>query len=230
MIHLLIVEDDPMVAELNRRYVETIDGYKVAGIARDGEEALKQLKTKKIDIILLDVYMPKIDGRTLLRTIRSNHVLVDVILVTASKESETIDELLKMGAVDYLIKPFEYERLRSSLESYKARYELLNKSGEITQDEIDRITKVNFTDTSGSLQKGLHKNTLEKVREYMKNSSKELISALDIAEALSVSSVTIRRYLEYLISIGEAKLEIEYGAIGRPSYLYKYIGKWETNS
>lgn len=225
MINILIVEDDPMVAQLNKRFVETIEGFNIVGVAYNGEDAIRLLKSKKVDLILLDVYMPKLDGLSLLKKIRSQFMMVDVILVTAAKEADNIDEGLKLGAVDYLIKPFEYERLRSSLENYKARFKLLSNSREVAQEDIDRITKINMENKSPDLQKGLHKKTLQRVRDFMRGQKDHLVTAGDIAEKIQVSSVTIRRYLEYLISIGEAKLEMEYGTVGRPSYLYKYIGK-----
>lgn len=222
MINLLIVEDDPMVAELNRRYVATIDGYHVIGIARNGEEAMSILESYKIDLLLLDMYMPKTNGLELLKEIRNNQMLVDVIMVTAAKETESIDELFKLGVVDYLIKPFEYERLKNSLENYKSRFSLLNSKKEITQEDIDRITLSQNQEFSTSLQKGLHKNTLERIRTYMQSSQNHQVTSNELADSLQVSAVTIRRYLEYLVSIGEVRLEIEYGSIGRPSYLYRY--------
>lgn len=222
MINLLIVEDDPMVAELNRRYVATIDGYHVIGIARNGEEAMSKLESYKIDLLLLDMYMPKTNGLELLKDIRSKLMMVDVIMVTAAKETDSIDELFKLGVVDYLIKPFEYERLKNSLENYKSRFLLLNSKKEITQEDIDRITISQFQEFSASLQKGLHKNTLERIRAYMQSKQNQQVTSNELAESLQVSAVTIRRYLEYLVSIGEVRLEIEYGSIGRPSYLYRY--------
>ncbi len=222
MINLLIVEDDPMVAELNRRYVSTIDGYHVIGIAKNGEEAMSKLESYKIDLLLLDMYMPKTNGLELLKDIRSKLMMVDVIMVTAAKETESIDELFKLGVVDYLIKPFEYKRLRNALENYKSRFLLLNSKKEITQEDIDRITISQIQEFSASLQKGLHKNTLERIRTYMQSRQNHQVTSNDLAESLQVSAVTIRRYLEYLVSIGEVRLEIEYGSIGRPSYLYRY--------
>lgn len=225
MIKILIVEDDPMVAELNKRFIETIQGFKIVGIVRDGEEALHYLMNKKVDLMILDVYMPRLDGISLLKKIRNQFISVDVILVTAAKETDNINEVLKLGAVDYLIKPFEYERLKSSLENYKARFQLLKNNGIVEQADIDIITKSDIKNRATTLQKGLHKKTLERVRHIMNTKDGGVVTSGDIADKMQVSKVTIRRYLEYLITIGEVKLEIEYGALGRPSHLYKYIGK-----
>ncbi|MDK2919051.1 MAG: two-component system, CitB family, response regulator DctR [Candidatus Petromonas sp.] len=223
MIKVLIVEDDPMVAHLNKKYVENVEGYQVVDIANNGEKALKLLRTNKIDLVVLDVYMPKLDGISLLKEMRKRFFMTDVILVTAAKEADNIDSVLKLGAVDYLIKPFEYERLKKALDSYKIRYNLLRNNTPINQEDIDKITKQNVMEVSkDKLEKGLHNKTLERIRNFMRANRECFYSAEEIAKKMDLSRVTIRRYLEYLTSIGEIILEIEYGSVGRPTHLYKY--------
>ncbi|ABR49116.1 response regulator receiver and unknown domain protein [Alkaliphilus metalliredigens QYMF] len=223
MINVLIVEDDPMVLQLNKRYVESINGFKVVATATDGEKALELLKTNPIELIILDVYMPKLDGIGFLKEMRKRFFKADVILVTASKEAESIDDVFKLGAVDYLIKPFEYERLKSSLENYRGRYELLKGKNVIQQEDLDRITKQNNKSPENRLQKGLHKRTLERIRCFMELNKEAYFTSEEVAEKMKVSRVTVRKYLEYLVEIDELQLEIEYGSIGRPRHLYKYI-------
>lgn len=225
MIKVLIVEDDPMVLSINKKYVGTVEGFKVVATAENGKDALEYLKKHSVDLIILDVYMPKLDGINFLKELRRRLINADVILVTASKEGESIDEALKLGAVDYLIKPFEYERLKSALENYIGRYQLLRGSNIIKQEDIDRITKRSNHLIENTLQKGLHKKTLERIRGFMKNNKEVYFTSEEVSEKLEVSRVTVRRYLEYLVSIDELKLEIEYGSIGRPSHLYKYRNK-----
>ena len=70
MIHVLIVEDDPMVAELNRCYLAKLEGFCLAGIAGNYLQALEKLKTDAIDLILMDIFMPGINGLELLAKIR----------------------------------------------------------------------------------------------------------------------------------------------------------------
>lgn len=223
MINVLIVEDDPMVADLNRRYVESIKGFEVIGIASNGEEAFKYFN-KGIDLLILDIYMPQIDGLRLLKELRKRSIMIDVILVTASKETPNIDLALKLGVVDYLIKPFAYERIKSALESYLKRYELLNKKEYVQQEELDQIIKGSET-KQDSPQKGIHRQTLESIRSYMKDHSITFMSTEEIAEAMNLSKVSIRRYLDYLQSNGEVELKVEYGSIGRPSNHYRYMAK-----
>lgn len=223
MIKVLIVEDDPMVLSLNKRYIETLEGFKVVATAENGKEALEYLKNHSVDLIILDVYMPKLDGISFLKEMRRRLIKADVILVTAAKEAECIDEVLKLGAVDYLIKPFEYERLKSSLDNYVGRYQLLRSKNTIKQEDIDRITKRNHHNLESTLQKGLHKKTLERIRGFMKMNEDIYFTSEEVSEKIKVSRVTVRRYLEYLVSIDELELEVEYGSVGRPSHLYKYL-------
>ncbi|MCG8483098.1 MAG: response regulator [Clostridia bacterium] len=175
MINVLIVEDDPMVAELNKRYIQSVEGFSVMGIVSNGEDALNFCKKNKVELILLDIYIPKIDGIHFLKELRRRCMMIDVILVTASKESQNIDAALKLGATDYLIKPFEYERLKKSLESYLKQYKLLHSADTVKQEDLDKI-RINFEmQGDNELIKGLHKNTLERIRTLMKDNGKEYL-------------------------------------------------------
>lgn len=222
MIKILIVEDDPMVAELNKRYIESIEGFKILALVTNGKDALEFCSKNHVDLIILDVYMPQLDGINFLKKLRKKEITADVILVTASKEVSTIDQALKYGAVDYLFKPFEYERLKKSLINYSERRSLLKEKTLSKQVDIDKIFSTSTSVSDDNLQKGLHKKTLDRIRKVFRDKSKFYTSE-EIAMELSLTRVTVRRYLEYLESTGEVKLEIEYGSIGRPTHLYKYV-------
>lgn len=62
VIPVFIVEDDPMVLELHRRFVESVEGFKVVGLARDGESALREVARTRPQLVILDVFMPELDG------------------------------------------------------------------------------------------------------------------------------------------------------------------------
>lgn len=225
MIRVLVVEDDPMVAYLNRRYVDSVDGFSVIKSVGDGDEAWSVLKKEAVDLVILDVYMPKTDGLTLLEEIRKNFLHVDVILVTAAKEMEVIDKALKLGAVDYLIKPFKFERLKDALEKYRSRHKFFMEEGPVSQEGIDRLTKgrAKNLEMGTGLPKGLHVKTLARIQQRLQENKDAFLNADEIAEKAGISRVTARRYLEYLDSIGAIECEIEYGNVGRPSYVYRII-------
>lgn len=222
MIKVLIVEDDPMVAYLNEKYVKFFPEFEIIGKVANGEEALKVLKNKKCDLVILDVYMPKMDGLEVLRQIRREFIKVDVIFITAAKEHEVIDRALKLGAIDYLVKPFEFERLKESLKNYLARREVMRNKGIINQKDIDFLTKVDIS-IKHSLPKGLQERTLKKIMDVLKNNKSSYLSADEVAELAGISRVTVRRYLEYQESVGVLECETKYGTVGRPSYVYKIL-------
>lgn len=223
MIRVLIVEDDPMVGMINKNYVESVEDFAVVSVASSYLEAIDILRSNKVDLVLLDIYLPKGDGISILRELRRNQYRCDVIMVTASSEIEKIDESLRLGVFDYLIKPFEYERLRRSLEDYKARYELLNTKDNISQQDLDRIFLSISNNSGRSLQKGLNQLTLNRVSRFMDENAGKALTAEDIAGKLGLTKVTVRRYLDYLESIGYIIKDLEYGAVGRPLYKYKKI-------
>lgn len=221
MIRVIIVEDDNMVAEVNKMYVNSVEGFLVKEVFNSSREAFDYLCRNKIDLVLLDVYMPGMDGMKFLEELRLKEVRTDVIMVTAAHDVEHIHEALRSGVVDYLIKPFEYERIKKSLLLYKKRYDLLREKKLFVQEDIDTLM-VQKNQEMNILKKGLHENTLEIIEDFMKNNVKEFTNSEELSEKLRMSKVTIRRYLDYLEFAGRVTKEMEYGTVGRPGYLYKY--------
>ena len=222
MVRVLIVEDDPMVAEINKKYIEKINGFKIIGMANDGESGYKMIKELKPDLLILDIYMPKISGLALLKRIRNEGILIDAIMITAVKEPLEINEVLKLGAVDYLVKPFEFQRLKMALEGYKERVLKLTAKDHFTQEDIDVLTLGNRSKRiKFDLEKGIQQRTMDTIRKYL-SAETEPKSAAEVAQNLGISRVTARRYLEYLLECGEVNLDISYGTIGRPVNLYLY--------
>jgi len=117
---ILIVEDDVSIAELQKDYLE-IEGFEVK-ICNDGVEGLNILKTDEFDLLILDVMLPKIDGFTILRTIREEKD-IPVLMVSAKKED--IDKIkgLSLGADDYITKPFNPSELVARVKSHIRNYE-----------------------------------------------------------------------------------------------------------
>lgn len=220
MIKVLIAEDDPMVAEINKRYVEKLKGFEVIGFVKDGEEGYKMIKDKRPDLIILDIYMPKLSGLELLKRIRGEGILLDAIMITAANESSEINEILKLGAVDYLVKPFEFDRFKRALEGYKRR--VLNLAGKesFTQEEIDALTLVHHNkEVNDETEKGIQKRTMENIKRFLSREGAAK-SAAEVAEGLGISRVTARRYLEHLLEAGLVELDISYRTVGRPVNLY----------
>lgn len=225
VINVLIVEDDPMVAEFNKRYLEQVDGFLLVDIANSVKEALDVIEEKNVDLLLLDVFMPGENGLSLLRKVREEKQDIDAILITAASDVEKIQEALRNGAVDYLIKPFEFDRFEQALRTYRDQYVYLKRQRTINQEDLDQILLVKEEDNDQGilkpLPKGLSRKTLVTVLEAVKKQGKAPFSTDVIAEVTEISRVSVRKYLKFLNDIGVIDETLTYG-IGRPLYSYIY--------
>lgn len=232
MINVMIVEDDPMVAELNRQYVAQVEGFTVIGQAAHAEGAFELLAVAKVDLLLLDIHMPGMNGLDFLRQLREDKKDLDVILITAASNISQIQQALRLGAVDYLIKPFEFSRFQDALLQYKNQYYGLDQKEKVDQQELDRMLQkknkhVQETLNPGSVPKGLTKTTLKKIIELTMQAETETFSTEDIAEISHISRVSVRKYLKFLTEIGYLEENLVYG-IGRP--IYRYLVKESNQS
>lgn len=110
---LLIVDDEKDFVEMFSLRL-TRQGEKVF-TAYSGEEALKVLADKVVDVVMLDIRMPGMDGITTLKEIKATHPLVEVILLTGHGSTETAVDGMKSGAFDYLMKPADFEDIQSKI-------------------------------------------------------------------------------------------------------------------
>ncbi|MCP3029830.1 response regulator [Halobacillus sp. A1] len=222
MIHVLIVEDDPMVADLNKKYIEQVEGFHLVEEASNVEEAYQCLDRTKVDLVLLDVYMPGRNGIDLLKELRGKDEQIDVILITAASEKEQIQQSLRLGAVDYLIKPFEFERLHEALKKYKENYDVLQDKRKVSQDELDQIFSKPERQSSHRVQvpKGMTKTTLDHIIQVIRQKKQASFSTEDIARDTDISRVSVRKYLKFLKNIDFLEETLIYG-VGRPVYQYR---------
>jgi response regulator of citrate/malate metabolism len=118
MYTTVIIEDDPMITRLNRRCIEQDSRFAVVQTFSAAHPALFWLQRNPIDLIILDVYMPQMSGTELLLQLRAEGVDADVIMVTSANDAKTVNDAARLGAVDYLVKPFAYERFRQALDVF----------------------------------------------------------------------------------------------------------------
>lgn len=219
IIEVLLIEDDPMVQEVNRMFIEKIDGFVVKGFASTGEQGLEQIQLLKPDLVLLDVYMPKKNGLDLIRQLRQMQIDVDIIAVTAANDTNSVKTLLRNGVIDYIVKPFTFERLQKSLNQYKDVYQQLHHIHQVSQDKLDEVMSLNKSEETSTLPKGLHSHTLKQIYDTLKKLDTAK-SAEEIGQEVGLARVTVRRYLNYLESTGKVKMDLTYGSIGRPIQMY----------
>lgn len=115
-ISVFIVEDDPMVLDVNIGFLEKITGFALVGTSATGQDALRQIKRLQPNLVLLDMFLPDISGLDILVELRSQRVPSDVIMITAARDAQTIQEVMRLGAVDYMVKPFRFERFQKALQ------------------------------------------------------------------------------------------------------------------
>ena len=221
MREVLVVDDDFMVAEIHRKFVDRVDGFAAVGAARTGAEALEMAAALQPDLILLDVYLPDMTGLDVLKRLRADGDPVGVIMITAARELDTVSGALDGGAADYLIKPFEFPQLQGKLEAFAARAEALASATGADQSLIDSLfgSQGGPSGTSDDpLPKGLGKVTGQLVLDAARAAGE--VSAAECAELVGISRVSARRYLEHFLSVGALELRLQYGA-GRPERRYR---------
>ncbi|NWJ40213.1 MAG: response regulator [Geothrix sp.] len=225
MIRVLLVEDDPMVAELNRLYLGRVPGFEMVASARSASEALDLLRTHTVDLLLLDIFMPGQSGLELMEEIRRQALDVDVIFVTAARDAATIDRALKLGAVDYLIKPFEFERLKQAFERYGETRRLIREGQTLDQTELDKrlARRPAERPATQGLPKGLDRNTLDKVLQAIAawQGDPSWFTSEEIGQQVGISRVSVRKYFEFLCTLKVLRMEPGYGTGGRPVHRFQ---------
>ncbi len=215
-----------MVSDILRRAIERISGFKVMGTSASESDALQKIAKLLPDLILLDIYLPSGNGLNILKQVRQSELATDVILVTAAKDVETVYATLRFGAVDYIIKPFDLNRLKAALMNYARMRKILNKKEDIHQDDLDKIGNKSDPDVDAAkapdreeLPKGVHQLTLEQLLTILLREKKPM-TCQEIATVMSMSKITVWRYLEYLVETKKIKYSLLYGGTGRPSKIY----------
>jgi CitB family two-component system response regulator MalR len=224
MIRVVLVDDEPMVAELNRIYVERVPEFKVVATARSAAEGLQALQSQPVDLLLLDIFMAGQTGMDLMAEIRRLNLDVDVIFVTAARDAQTIGKALKLGAVDYLIKPFEFERLQQALEGYRATHRLVRTGQSLSQTELDAALSRRAREAPGEtgLPKGLDRATLTRICQAILDlpGDSPWFRSGDLVGRVGISRVSVRKYLEFLCGRKVLRMEPGYGGMGRPVHRF----------
>ncbi|OON79730.1 response regulator [Streptomyces tsukubensis] len=228
-MRVLVVEDEAVAADAHRLYVERVPGFTVAGVAHSAAEARRALERTPVDLLLLDLYLPDGHGLRLVRSLRSAGHHADVIAVTSARDLTVVREGVSLGVVQYVLKPFTFATLRDRLVRYA---HFRTAAGEASgQDEVDRALATLRAPHSAELPKGLSGPTLERVTGTLRRESGRGagagsatgLTAAATAEAVGISRITARRYLEHLVDSGRATKSPHYGQVGRPELHYRWV-------
>ena len=208
---ILIIEDDPMVAMIHKEYFKRKEISNDLNLVSTLEEAKEFLANSDTDLIVLDNYLADGQGIEFLPELKG----YPIIMITAANDVQTVEAALTNGVVDYLVKPFTYERFSQAIDKVQDYMDLLSKE-KINQDLIDDyLNSGRVEEEEDSLPKGLSRITLKKVLENIKEQETGFTTQ-QVADALDISRITIRKYLNHLVNINVLSEDAEYYTSGRP--------------
>lgn len=229
MINVLIVDDDAMVAELNRMFVAKISGFRCCATASTLHQAEEIINDPQlsIDLVLLDVYMQQDSGLDLLPVIRASGRAIDIIMITSAADAATVQTSLHYGVVDYLIKPFQFQRFEEALTSWRKQRKQIDTQQWFEQSDVDRLMRGNTPDAADAsrLPKGLTAQTLRTICQWIDAHPDVEFSTDELGNAVNISRVSCRKYLIWLAQINILYTTIHYGATGRPVYRYSLVAE-----
>ena len=222
-MNVIIVEDDPMVAQLNEQYLSQLEGIHVTGRFNNGLDALEFLKANPVELAIMDVYMPRMNGLELLRAIRGAGIQTAVVMITAATEMQVVEEALRLGIEDYIIKPFPFSRLQESVRKIMNRFQLVKCRDTADQAMVDQLLRNSFVAEKATpeLRKGLNVKTLSSIESLIRENPEGPHTCESISAESGLSKVTVRHYLNYLIETGTLRSSIDYETGGRPRVLYR---------
>ncbi|MFH1825217.1 MAG: response regulator transcription factor [Candidatus Firestonebacteria bacterium] len=218
---ILIVEDEEPIRRGLKDSLK-IEGYKVI-VAEDGEKGYKLIKSKKPDLVLLDILLPKLNGIDLCKKIRSEGNITPIVMLTA-KGSE-IDKVLglELGADDYVTKPFSLRELISRIKAIFRRLELKQgvKDKDIYSFNNVKINFKKFEATKGN--KKLNLSAMEfKILKYLISNESEVVSRDTLLDKVwGYDEFPTTRTVDNFIAKLRSKIESDHK---KPKHLFTIYG------
>ena len=201
MIKVLIADDQQLIRESLKIVLNSVEDIEVTATAGDGEEAIKVVKDKKPDLVLMDVRMPKMDGVQCTKKIKEEFPDVKVIILTTFDDDEYVYDALKFGASGYLLKGISTDELANAIRTVYQGQAMLNP--DVAAKVLKFFSMVTQEDNSLSVNesfvKELNENEWRIIEEVSKGRSNK-----EIAENLCLSGGTVRNYLSGILE----KLEL----------------------
>lgn len=228
MIGIAILERDPMVRSILEKYMEKIDGYRIVGMTDSVQEVQKMYTSGDVQLLLGEVCLQDGEALEWIRQLRMQGEPLDCIAVTGTRSYAAFQALMQFGAVDYILKPFTYARFREGLIRYRIYKEDLTPESELEQEALDDFffaaAGARKTASNRDLQ-NFSRHTYEQIYEFAREHSDCSFTAGELADAMGVSRITARRYLELMEREKILEVELQYGKVGRPKNRYRYRGQ-----
>ena len=114
----VLVVDDALIMRMRIKEIALEAGWEVAGEAVNGEQGLALYRELRPDLMTLDIVMPKLDGVSVLRQIREEDPAARIVMVSAVDQKGKLAECIRLGAIDFIVKPFDKSRLQAFFQKY----------------------------------------------------------------------------------------------------------------
>lgn len=223
----LIVEDDPRVGRILQEVVGATPGFRVLGRAETLAEAGLMLTAGRPELLLVDLSLPDGSGLEWIEEQRRAGLDAGIIMITAADDVATVQRALNTGVFDYIIKPLRLARIQQSLAELCAFHARLRQPASLDQGTLDQMLGRSRPggEPQRSTPKGIDALTLRQVLQLFEQAPEQGFSADAVAQQLSMSRTTARRYLEYLESEERLQIRLHYGSRGRPERIYHKTGQ-----
>lgn len=219
-----------MVCAILEKQLGKFTQLKLEGNFRRCSDALEFFKENPngADLVVLDYFMPGMNGIDFLAQLRKINVDVQVIMITSADDYSVVRAAMCYGICDYILKPFNSARLEKAIARFDTVMKLVRSTHVWTQEKIDTLlcphrnynTEHPVSDVPGAGK--INKMTLESVRDFMRANEGKKMPLTQISEGLKLSTVTSRRYLKYMHSLGEVTVTLNSKTGGRPSEIFEY--------
>lgn len=220
-----------MVCSILEKQLGKFTQLKLEGDFRRCGDALEYLRQKPYgaDLVVLDYFMPGMNGIEFLAELRKFNIDIQVIMITSADDYQVIRSAMCYGICDYILKPFNSARLEKAIARFDTVMKLVKTTHVWTQDKVDillcphRNYNTDQQTVAGVPNPGkINKTTLETVRGFMRARVGIKMPLTEISDGLGLSTVTSRRYLKYMHSLGEVDITLDCKTGGRPSEIFEY--------
>ena len=223
-IPVMIVEDDIRASYVLENTINQHPDFEVVAVCESVAEAKIKIAAFSPELIMVDITLPDGNGIELIRSLKSSGFQGAFIMTTAERETSTIEKSIQLGVMDYLVKPIRMSRVLQALSDYTELRQQLSKSIKIDQQSIDALfRKQTHLDKSRKTPKGIDQKTLEVLNKHLEERQDTTFTAEEIGNAIHLSRITARRYLEYLEAQGQVEMSLDYKTGGRPKQRYKKV-------
>ncbi|CAA0132121.1 Transcriptional regulatory protein DcuR [Mycolicibacterium vanbaalenii] len=234
MINVLIVEDEPLIADAHQTYLSRLQGFSVAAVSHTARDAMRvateaTASGTPIDLVLLDIGLPDANGIALASALSGLRPAPDIITITSERDLEMVRAAVGHGALAYLLKPFTFAAFRDRLERYQRYRDALPAGTDAaSQAEVDRaLGELRVGSDRATGPKGMAAGTNDEIARAIRDASADSdgpggLTADEVAKQVGVSRVTAWRYLERLADDGTVRRLTDYGKAGRPKTRYQW--------